>query len=378
MLIFCANETDIFQFQSVELTTFEYMLDALTYNNSTIHFGSLKDSIFEDLLENQYASSKKIIITDETVSALWMEDLVTSFKALSTAEIIQIPAGEEYKTIDVCAQIWEALSDYEIGRKDLIINFGGGVITDLGGFVASLFKRGLDFINIPTTLLSQVDASVGGKTGVDLGPFKNQIGVFSDAQHVFIDHKFLSTLDDGQLLSGYAEMVKHGLIQSEAHWKNVCALKNLKEEINLELIRASVGIKQKVVEQDHKEDGLRKVLNFGHTIGHGIEGFMLSKGTPILHGYGVAWGMLAEAQISCTKGLITEEVLNEIKNLVVSRYPKIELDASEFKEIMKLMYNDKKNLENRIQFSLINGLGSAVWDQEVTDKEILEALKFIL
>lgn len=353
------------------------MLEALTYNNSTIHFGSLKESSFNDLLENQYANSKKIIITDETVSGFWMEDLITSFQGLSNAEIIQIPPGEEFKTIEVCTQIWEALSEYKIGRKDLIINFGGGVITDMGGFIASIFKRGMDFINIPTTLLSQVDASVGGKTGVDLGAFKNQIGVFADAKHVFIDPSYLSTLDTDQLLSGYAEMLKHGLIQSEDHWTNVTGIQEIKNEISLDLIRSSVAIKHQVVEQDHKESGIRKILNFGHTIGHGIEGYMLSKGSPILHGYAVAWGMLAEAQISKIKGLISEDLLTQIKELIVDRYPKIELDASDFKEVMKLMYNDKKNSNDRIHFSLINGLGSAVWDQEVSDKEILEALKFI-
>ncbi|MEZ4924356.1 MAG: 3-dehydroquinate synthase [Crocinitomicaceae bacterium] len=375
MEIFYARETDIFQFQFMELITFEYMLESLRYNNSTIHFGSLADSGFEELLEKEYGSSKKIILTDETVGELWMEDLITTFPALSHAEIIQIPPGEDFKSIEVCTQIWEALSEYQIGRNDLIINFGGGVITDLGGFVASLFKRGLRFINIPTTLLSQVDASVGGKTGVDLGPYKNQIGVFSDAEHVFIDPRFLGTLSDDQLLSGFAEMLKHGLIASEEHWNNLIALSKVDSQIDIELIRQSVNIKKQIVEVDHKETGIRKNLNFGHTIGHAIEGYKLANDEPILHGFAVAWGMVAEAELSLMKGLITQDINEEIKNKFESKYPKISMDPSDFKDIIKLMYNDKKNRENKIQFTLISGIGKAVYDQNVTDKEILDVLK---
>lgn len=354
------------------------MSSIIKYRESTIHFGSLEERNLSGILAEQYATSKKIIITDETVSELWVEHLVTSIPALSKAEIIQIPAGEEYKTIEVCTQIWEALSDYEIGRNDLIINVGGGVITDMGGFIASLFKRGLRFINIPTTLLSQVDASVGGKTGVDLGPFKNQIGVFADADHVFINDEFLSTLPKEELVSGYAEMLKHGLISDAKHWKDLKAFDPTKRTNGSSFIQKSITIKKNIVEQDPKEGGLRKVLNFGHTIAHAIEGYLLSKETPTLHGYGVAWGMITESYISYQKGLLTESEYTEIKDFIRSKYPKFTLSEDSFKELLKLMRNDKKNRQNQIQMVLLDGIGNAVYDQEVSDAEILDGLKELM
>ena len=351
------------------------MLESIAYNNSTIHFGDLQVVGFNDLLKTEYPSSKKIIFTDETVSDLWIEHLITNFSELAKAEIIQIPAGETYKTLEVCEQVWAALSDYEIGRSDLVINFGGGVITDMGGFIAALFKRGLDFINVPTTLLSQVDASVGGKTGVDLGPFKNQIGVFADAKHVFIDDNFLSTLPKDELLSGYAEMLKHGLIQDKDYWEKLKDFDPNASARRLDVIKHSVSIKKSIVEQDHLESGLRKNLNFGHTIGHGIEGYLLKNEKPTLHGFAVAWGIKAECFISLKKGFITENSYTEIKEYIDSKYPPFELNSSCFKDILKLMYNDKKNSNGRIKCTLLRDIGKAVFDQDVTDLEILEALK---
>ncbi|MEO9532922.1 MAG: 3-dehydroquinate synthase [Crocinitomicaceae bacterium] len=351
------------------------MSTSLKHSESTLHFGTLEASNLEGILSEQFAASKKIIITDETVFELWVEHLITSTHALSQAEIIQIPAGEAFKTIEVCTQIWEALSEYEIGRNDLIINFGGGVITDMGGFIASLFKRGLKFINIPTTLLSQVDASVGGKTGVDLGPFKNQIGVFADAQHVFINPDFLSTLPNEELISGYAEMLKHGLIADAAHWQALKSIQPKAEAIGLDLIQQSVAIKKAVVEQDHKETGLRKILNFGHTIGHAIEGYLLSQDKAVPHGYGVAWGMLAESYIAFKKEMISAEAYADIQSFISNTYPKLPLQEDSFKDLLKLMRNDKKNRENQIQMVLLNKIGEAVFDVAVTDIEILEGLK---
>jgi len=351
------------------------MFEPIQYNDSKIHFGHLAESDFQNVLSENYPDSKMVIITDETVCELWIEDLITNYEQLKKAEIIQIPPGEESKTIEVCAQIWAALSEYEIGRGDLVINFGGGVITDLGGFVASLFKRGMQFINIPTTLLSQVDASVGGKTGVDLGPYKNQIGVFSDAAHVFIDDRYLETLPAEQLQSGYAEMLKHGLISDGTYWNDLLSFDPLVAEGMLAKIYQSVGIKKDIVLEDHKESGLRKNLNFGHTIGHGIEGYLLKNGQPTMHGYAVAWGMIAEAHISLSNGLISETDYNTIKEVLTEKYPKAPIAETDFKEINKLIYNDKKNKGSVIQCSLLSAIGSCVFDQEVTDKMILNALK---
>ena len=333
------------------------MIKKLSYNNSEIHFGDLQSVGFNDLLAREYSDVKKIVFTDETVGGIWMESFITSHPELAKAEIIQIPEGEEYKTIDVCAQIWEALSEYEISRADLIINFGGGVITDMGGFIATLYKRGLNFINIPTTLLSQVDASVGGKTGIDLGPFKNQIGVFSDAKHVFIDEQFLSTLDDAQLKSGWAEMLKHGLIADASHWNEMQKFDPSSETNRMDFIKNSVQIKRDVVVQDHKESGIRKILNFGHTIGHGIEGFLLEQKTPTTHGYAVAWGMKAEAHLAYKKDILSQKDYEEITAFISLNFPKFELKKANFKAILKLMYNDKKNKDGQIQFSLISEIG---------------------
>ena len=352
------------------------MTDILQYNDSKILFGKLGHD-FNQLLEKDYADSKKIIITDDRVAGLWVEHLVTNHPGLAKAEIIQIPEGEVFKTIEVCAQIWEALSEYEIGRSDLIINVGGGVITDLGGLVAALYKRGLDFINIPTTLLAQVDASVGGKTAVDLGPYKNQVGCFVDPQYVFVDHTFLSTLDEKQLISGYAEMLKHGLIADADYWKQLQSVDPKKWDTLLPYIKHSVNIKKEIVEQDHKESGLRKVLNFGHSIGHGIEGYFLQKGEAVLHGYAVAWGMIAESHIAAEKGLLDRSVSEFLKSNLSGLYGLPKISQNDFKEIVLLIHNDKKNSKNRLLFSLIEQAGTPMFDQEVTEKEILDALKHL-
>ncbi|UKN01423.1 3-dehydroquinate synthase [Paracrocinitomix mangrovi] len=353
------------------------MLDVITYNTSTIHFGPIEKSVFQDVLAKEFSGSKKVIITDEQIHDIWIEDLITNFEELSNAEIIQIPTGEVHKTLDICVQIWSALSEYEIGRGDLIINFGGGVITDLGGFVASLFKRGMKFINIPTTLLAQVDASIGGKTGVDLGPYKNQIGVFADAAHVFIDEKYIESLSENQIKSGFAEMLKHGLIADADYWARLKDFDPKDVTDRLLLIRHSVGLKRDVVERDHQESGLRKILNFGHTIGHGIEGYFLEQNKPLLHGYAVATGMKAEAFISKELGMLSESELQDIVETIDRIYPAPMLTPNDYKPIVQLMHNDKKNKGGVIQFSLLEGVGNCVFDQEVNDKLILEALKFI-
>jgi len=354
------------------------VLSTLTYNQSTIHFGKLNECGFNDILEKEYSTAKKIIITDENVHEFWIENLITSNSELSDADVIQIPAGEENKTLDVCQQIWEALSDYEISRKDVIINFGGGVITDLGGFVASLFKRGLSFINIPTTLLSQVDASIGGKTGIDLGPYKNQVGVFADADYVFIDDTFLSTLPKEELYSGYAEMLKHGLISDSNYWGTLKSFDPTNEVERLDIIHSSVSIKKGIVEQDHKEEGLRKILNFGHTIGHGIEGYLLQSGQPTYHGYAVSWGIVAESFICRELGLVTQEEFEEIVSCIEDNYPSLTSDTIDFEKVMELMKNDKKNKEGQIQFSLIEGIGKGVFDIVADEKLIRRAILYLL
>lgn len=351
------------------------MSTPIQYNNSVIVFNEFANGVFNKMLADHFSNSKKIIITDTTVCDLWIENLVTENLELSKAEVIQIPAGESSKSIEIAAQIWEALSEYEITRKDIIINFGGGMITDLGGFVASTYKRGLKFINIPTTLLSQVDASIGGKTGVNLGAHKNQIGVFADPSFVFIETKYLSTLDEEEIYSGYAEMLKHGLIADKTYWEELKAFSKQSMEQSLGFIWKSVGIKKVVVEQDHEEIGLRKILNFGHTIGHAVEGILLKR-SGILHGHAVAWGMLAEARISFSLGMISVDELAEIEQMVRLNYPRLAINDGDFQEIFELIRNDKKNTSVQANFTLLEGIGKAVFDKVVDDAIIAEALQY--
>jgi 3-dehydroquinate synthase len=354
------------------------MTKTIQHQSSKILFGTNLEDNLNEVLNSEYSGSKKIIITDDNVFDIWVENLITSVGELNGAEIIQLPAGEENKTIEMSYQVWETLTDYKIGRGDVIINFGGGVITDMGGFIASTYKRGIDFINIPTTLLSQVDASVGGKTGVDLGGFKNQIGVFGLPTYVFVEYKYLNTLPEEQLVSGYAEMLKHGLIDSTKHLQNLMAIKTLTVDELSKYIYDSVTIKHQIVVSDPTENGKRKALNFGHTIGHAIEGFLLTNNQTVPHGYAVAWGMLAESKMSVTLNLLSDNDYQNIKTFILSTYPKCTVDTVQINELLDLMSNDKKNNGNAINFTLLDGLGSCVINQEVDEECIVECLKEIL
>lgn len=354
------------------------MTKTIQHQSSKILFGNNLEGNLNQVLETDYSSSKKIIITDENVFDIWVENLITGVAALNGAEIIQLPAGEENKTIEMSYQVWETLTDYKIGRGDVIINFGGGVITDMGGFIASTYKRGIDFINIPTTLLSQVDASVGGKTGVDLGGFKNQIGVFALPTNVLVDYKYLNTLPQEQLTSGYAEMLKHGLIDDVKHWKNLMDLKVLTVDNLSEYIYDSVNIKHQIVVSDPTEKGKRKALNFGHTVGHAIEGFLLTNDETVPHGYAVGWGMLVEANIALKLNLLNLEDYKSIESVITTVYPKCPVNSDEVDSLLELMWNDKKNSGSYINFTLLNSLGSCVINQEVSEDYITNCLNEFL
>ena len=341
----------------------------------------INDSIYEPLevmLASHYTNAKKIIITDETVFGLWIEQLVTAVPALHQAEIIQIPAGEDSKCLEIAHHIWGSLSDYEIGRKDLILNFGGGVITDLGGFIASTFKRGLDFINIPTTLLSQVDASVGGKTGIDLGPFKNQIGTFAYPKAVFIGTDFLSTLPETQLYSGYAEMLKHGLIADQTHWQALKSISPNDVANHPQLIQHSIEIKYRIVKADPTETGIRKALNFGHTIGHAIEGHLMSLESPVPHGFAVAWGMIAEAYLAFQTQVLPKQDWDEIYYVLSDLYPSAPITTAHIDSLLQLMQQDKKNEDGQINFTLLSTIGAHVINRQSETEQIAQSLKFLI
>ncbi|MFK8046456.1 MAG: 3-dehydroquinate synthase [Crocinitomicaceae bacterium] len=341
-----------------------------------VHISQETNIILSSLLTEKYKDSKKIILTDDNVFELWIEHLVTSVPELSESEIIQIPAGEDSKCIEIATQIWETMSENKIERGDVLINFGGGMISDLGGFIASLFKRGIHFINIPTTLLSQVDASVGGKTGVDLGQLKNQIGVFNHAKTVLINPNYLSTLAGDELDSGYAEMLKHGLIKSEKYWNKLKDLQYSNTESLTGLIYDSIQIKNEIVKADPEEKNERKALNFGHTVGHAIEGYLLNSSNPIKHGHAIALGMIAEAYISFQLKLLNKKDWDEIHYILTDYFEKIPLENSTFSELLILMGNDKKNEGGKINFTLLSGIGSYKINQEVKASLIVEALKY--
>jgi 3-dehydroquinate synthase len=295
--------------------------------------------------------SKVAILVDENTK----RDCLNKLPKIDSALIIEIKSGEKYKNISTCNLIWEQLTINNFDRNALLINLGGGVIGDMGGFCAATYKRGLEFIHIPTTLLAMVDASVGGKLGVDFKGFKNQIGLFNNPKAVLISSEFLETLAESELKSGFAEVVKHALISDNSFWVK---LKNTPfTDLDWEdIIDTSVQIKNKIVLADPFEKGERKKLNFGHTFGHAIESYYLEKGTPISHGEAVFMGMILETKISD----LSETDKKEIKNYVLSNFalPYTPKKSS----LHKFLINDKKNQHGKINFTLLNGIGNCSLD----------------
>jgi len=325
---------------------------------------------------NTYPTENIFILVDENTAAL-LPNLIKTISKLQNATIIEIPSGEANKTIETCIDIWKTLSDNQVNKKGLLINLGGGVITDLGGFVASTFKRGINFLNIPTTLLAMTDAAIGGKTGVDLDNFKNQIGIINSPVGIYYDSNFLSTLPKNELISGFAEVLKHGLVNSNSYWSKCTniSFENLNWE---EVILGSVEIKYGIVKRDPYEKGERKLLNFGHTIGHAIETFMMNQSTPILHGEAVAIGIICESYISTKIAKLSKAELEEITTHISKLFPKIELKKSTFSNLIELMKNDKKNISNEINFSLLDSIGSGIFNQSCSEEMIIESLSYYI
>ncbi|MGZ5263170.1 MAG: 3-dehydroquinate synthase, partial [Kaistella sp.] len=291
-------------------------------------------------------------------------------------EIIEIEAGEDLKTIETATQLWGILSDFEADRKTLMINLGGGVITDMGGFVASTYKRGIRFINLPTTLLGMCDASIGGKTGIDHNFLKNIIGTFAEPEQIFVFPEYLKTLPFPELRSGFAEMLKHGLIADEKHWNDLISIQELSAENIFPFIETSMKIKQNIVEQDFREQHLRKTLNFGHTVGHALESLFLQQAKPIPHGEAVVLGMIIETRLSFLTGLIPEDVAETIISNLRKFYPYIPISQFPDEEILALMLNDKKNIGGKISFSLLDKIGTGNFDREVSREELISALHY--
>lgn len=345
-------------------------------HSTPLEFGSLIESSFGSLLRKQYSSSRKVIIVDENTHEHCLNYLLTQYDELAEAEIIMLPTGEENKVLEVCAQVWETLSSFQISRHDLIINLGGGLVTDMGGFIASIYKRGMDFIQVPTSLLGMVDASIGGKTGIDLGPYKNQLGMFAQAKALYIDPLFLNTLPAEEMKNAYAEMLKHALISSRLHWNEL--KKSSYIDLNESLLMTSIIIKQRIVQGDPFEQGERKKLNLGHTIGHALEGLFLHSERQIKHGHAVALGLLCEAYISYKRQILSEADFEEIVDVISCHYAIPALLDSDFEQIHTLMLNDKKNHQGKINSVLLEEIGSCQIDQELEQDEIRMALSWLI
>lgn len=348
----------------------------ISTNKSEIFIGENAFSVLSEYLR-PYEASKIFILVDENTLNHCIPTLLLENKALHNAEIIEIESGEGNKTLDICFQLWKTLAEYKADRSSLLINLGGGVITDMGGFIASTYKRGMDFINIPTTLLSQIDASVGGKTGVDFEGLKNIIGVFNEAKGVFIYPSFLQTLDKREMLSGFAEALKHALIKDVNYWNELNPVMLSDSDKWEELITTSINIKNNIVLNDPLEKGERKLLNFGHTIGHAIESYSLMHDkSPLCHGEAVAIGMICESYISANINGLPEAELKTITDTIYSFYSSYHLDESNYHQFVELMKNDKKNEGSGINFTLLSKIGTANFNIEVGIELILESLNY--
>ncbi len=322
----------------------------------------------------QPAVSEVFVLTDENTGRLCYPLLQQHLPTNHT--VLEIPAGEEAKTLATCEVVWSKLTERQADRFAVLVNLGGGVITDLGGFCAALYKRGIRFMQVPTTLLAQVDASVGGKTGVDFQGFKNHLGVFQEPGGVFIDPRFLATLDPRQLKSGYAEVVKHSLITDADAFREQ-RINSVFIEDWTDTIRHSVALKQEIVAQDPLEAGPRKLLNYGHTVGHALESFLLAQpGREILHGEAVAAGMVCEAWLSVQHGLLSETELDQIETFLFSVYEKVQFVSLEVQAIAEYARQDKKNAGSIINCTLLEGIGHGVYNQPVTVAEIMDSLRY--
>ncbi len=349
-------------------------MQSIEANGYSIYFNeSGYEAIHHILFENKYSSI--FILVDEHTNDFCLPKFLPNLATEITIEIIEIEAGESIKNIATCLEIWSILSELGADRKSLIINLGGGVITDIGGFIASTYKRGIDFINIPTTLLGMVDASIGGKNGVDLGNLKNQIGVINVPRLLLIDTSFLETLSQKEMRSGLAEMLKHGLIYDKKYWEQFLNLSDIDFADFDDLIYHSIVIKNEIVKQDPTENGIRKALNFGHTLGHAIESHFLESATPLLHGEAIAIGMILESFISKEKGLLSNEEFHQIKYTITDIFEKHIFTKNDIESIQNLLIHDKKNEYGKVQFALIKGIGNIIINQSVENELIISSFE---
>ena len=318
------------------------------------------------------------VLCDKTTERLCLP-VVSDFECMKNAQRIVIPATDTHKTLESLSHVWSELQRMGATRHSLMVNLGGGMVTDLGGFAASTFKRGIPYINIPTTLLSMVDASVGGKTGINFGGLKNEIGVFNNARSVILDTTFLRTMDHENICSGYAEMLKHGLINNEQMWAELMNFSLELSDERLEtlgrMVSESVAVKQRIVTEDPTEQGIRKALNLGHTAGHAFESLALER-KPVLHGYAVAWGLIVELYLCCVKTGFPQDKMRQTVAFIKENYGRMAITCDDYPHLIELMHHDKKNQGNSINFTLLGNIGDIRINQTATEEEIKDALDF--
>ncbi|MDN3584875.1 3-dehydroquinate synthase [Mucilaginibacter flavus] len=350
-------------------------MNTIQSDNYPVIFENSIDELAKFIEQGKY--SRFFILTDDNTAEHCLPLVKSKVEHLDNFDIIEVNAGEESKDIDFCIGVWRMLIDFGADRKSLLVNLGGGVITDLGGFAASTFKRGIDFVHVPTTLLSQVDASVGGKTGIDINSIKNIIGTFTQPKAVFIDLGFLQTLPPRQILSGLAEMLKHGLIQDAAYWNQLKA-----SDLSVpsaQLVHRSVEIKNKITIEDPHEKGIRKALNFGHTIGHAVEtNSLINDKDPLTHGEAIAIGMICESYLAHKKTGLPAQELQEITDTLNKLYPRYTIKQSDFDTLLEIMKKDKKNQNGNINCTLLTNIGQCNIDNNCTEAELCESLLYYI
>lgn len=320
---------------------------------------------------------KLFILTDEHTRRLCLPALV-NLPEIKEAVSITIGAEDVHKTLETLASVWTALSNQGATRHSLLINLGGGMVTDLGGFAAATFKRGMAYINLPTTLLAMVDASVGGKTGINFNGLKNEIGAFAPASSVLIETDFLRTLDAANFFSGYAEMLKHGLISRTDHWAELLNFDTAHIDYRAlkQLVGQSVQVKEEIVAQDPYEKGIRKALNLGHTVGHAFESLALAENRPVLHGYAVAWGMVCELYLSHLRVGFPKDKMRQTIQFIKENYGIFHFDCKKYEQLYAYMTHDKKNTSGIINFTLLKEIGDICINQTADKETIFEMFDF--
>lgn len=352
------------------------MNERISFDNSEIIVSQTAENELSNWI-NSMAYSKIFILVDENTHAHCLTKFLKNFPTELPIEVIEIPAGEENKTITTCVQVWESLAYLKADRNSVLINLGGGVVTDLGGFIASTYRRGIDFFHFPTSLLAMVDAAIGGKNGVDLGSLKNQVGVIQFPTKVYVNTTYLNTLPPKEMKSGLAEMLKHGLIKDLAYWEKFEQMHQMNISALDELILESIQIKSSIVQKDPNENGLRKTLNFGHTLGHAIESHFLNHPQKyLLHGEAIAVGMILASFLSVQLNQFSENDLRRISALIGKYFTKIEFTSKDISQIIELTKFDKKNFGNQVNFVLLNQIGKCKIDCQVPESLINDAFNY--